>query len=103
LDGISRRSHGEKIIGVMGQSVLRPEMTGGPSLRARSLRGNGVEMTERQCKLHGEQHQHKPRAMSDVRPDPLHAEKRLAPESLDILALPKATYNITALAEECQP
>jgi hypothetical protein len=37
-----------------------------------------VEMTERKRNLDGKRKQRKPRAMSDVRPEPLHAAERLS-------------------------
>lgn len=42
--------------------------------RRRGLRRNCVEMAERQCKLNDERKKRKPRAKSDLRPDPLHAD-----------------------------
>jgi len=52
------------------------------------LSGDGVKMTERKRELNGKRKQRKSRAVSDVRPEPLHAEKRPAPENQDIQATP---------------
>jgi hypothetical protein len=47
-----------------------------------------VKMTERQRKLHGKRKQRQPRAMSDVRPEPLHAETGLTPDPAKIPVFP---------------
>ena len=67
--------------GVIERGLCRADLT-----RGRSLRGDGMEMTERERELHGERKQREPRAMFDVRPEPLHADKCLPPESRDIPA-----------------
>jgi len=53
--------------------------------------------------LNGERKQREPRPMFDVRPEPLHADKRLAPEGRDIPAVPTLQYNIARFARGCQP
>ena len=61
----------------------------------RRLRGDGVEMPERQPKLQRQRQQRQPRAVFDVRPKPLHADRRPAsggPEA----SRPPRCYNITS-------
>jgi hypothetical protein len=68
--------------------VSKPRLCRSEWACGRGLRGHGVEMTERQRELHGERKQRKPRAMFDVRSEPLHADKCPAPESWVIPAVP---------------
>jgi hypothetical protein len=62
--------------------------------RGRGLRGDSVEMPERKHKLDSQRKKRQPRAMFDVRSEPLHADTRLALDSRDT-RLPQR-YNITS-------
>ena len=98
LGGFGRGIRRETTARVVKECLCRPDLT-----RRRSLRGSGVEMTERKRELHGERKQREPRAMFDVRPEPLHADKRLSPEGQDIPVAPTLQYNIAMFAGLCQP
>jgi len=98
LGSFAGRMRYENNAGVSKRRLRRLELT-----RGRGLRGDGVEMTERQRELNGERKQREPRPMFDVRPEPLHADKRLAPEGRDIPAVPTLQYNIARFARGCQP
>ena len=62
---------------VLADRVGRGQAVGGPRLNSRRGLGNApVEMPERKRKLQSQRKQREPRAMFDVRPEPLHADRR---------------------------
>jgi hypothetical protein len=78
----------------------RPRQTGLNG--GRRLGRDRVEMPERQYKLDRQRQQREPRSMSDVRPEPLHVDKRPASDGRGIPAI--QCYIITSgMPGWCQP
>lgn len=83
-DGADRASVAWVMIGIMVGGRLPGGFISGlrrgegvvGNVRRRRLRGGLMEMSERQRKLNGQRQQCQPRSMFDVRPEPVHADRR---------------------------
>ena len=71
--------------------------------RRRRIRRDPVEMPERKRKLNSQRKKREPRAMLDVRSEPLHTEIRLASGGGVVSAAPTLQCNIAKTCGECQP
>jgi hypothetical protein len=68
------RADGAEIIPVLIRiGILRRQLLLGGLYRRRCLRGEGMDVAERQHELHGDRKECDPCAQSDIRPKPLHA------------------------------
>jgi hypothetical protein len=95
------RADGAGIVGVLvrimiGHGLLL--LDGSTSRTRLRLRGDSMEMPERQRKLDRERKQRNPRALFDVRSEPSHADAHPNPEGRDISTASPLYYNIAGIA-----
>jgi len=97
---VGRRLLGLRVSADAGAADIGGQGQGGDRRRC-GLCGEPVEMPERQHKLEDKREQRQPRAVFDVFPEPVHADK-VVPHRLPCRGQPMLQYNIAGESRPCQ-